>query len=85
MHRDYLRQHKKAQFNIMLAKGTLWTYLSDVDRQATETYDLLIEQMKDKEGVTEQLKEQDQMVWVARMSNIEARAREIICNELICT
>lgn len=48
-------------------------------------YDLLIEQMKEAEGVTEQLKEESQLEWVCRMSNIESRAREIICNELIYT
>ena len=46
-------------------------------------YDLLIEQMKQTEGVTEELKEQNQLEWVQRMSNIQARAREIVCNELI--
>ncbi len=46
-------------------------------------FELLIEQMKEREGVTEQLKEENQMEWVQRMGNIEARAREIVENELI--
>lgn len=51
--------------------------------QANEMFDLLIEQMKVAEDVTEELKEQDQMEWVQRIENIEARAREIVCEELI--
>ena len=46
-------------------------------------YDLMIEQMKEAEGVTEELKEQDQLEWVQRMNNIQQRAREIVCNDLI--
>ena len=68
---------------LMVTKCTLWPYLSDIDRQANEMYDLLIEQMKEAEGVTEQLKEQDQFEWVQMMSNIQDQAREIVCSELI--
>ena len=67
----------------MLMNGTLWTYLAEVDEQASDMFSRLVEQMKANEGVTEQHKEQNQMTWVARMNNIEARAREIIYNELI--
>ncbi len=69
---------------LMVTKCTLWPYLADVDRQANEMYDLLIEQMKETEGVTEQLKEQDQLEWVQRMSNIQQRARDVVCLNLIC-
>ena len=58
-------------------------YLADIDRQANEMYDLLIEQMKASKGVTEELKEQDQFEWVQSMGNIQQQAREIVCNELI--
>ena len=68
---------------LMVTKCTLWPYLADIDRQANEMYDLLIEQMKESEGVTEQLKEENQIEWISRMQNIEARAREIVCSELI--
>ena len=67
----------------MVTKCTLWPYLADIDRQANEMYDLLIKQMKEAEGVTEELKEQDQLEWVQRMRNIQSRAREIVCNDLI--
>ncbi len=81
--KDYLMNHKRVLFNIMLINGTLWTHLEEVDEQASAMFSRLVEQMKVNEGVTEQLKAENQMEWVARMNNIEARAREIIYNELI--
>ena len=83
MHKNYLERNKRGLFMLMVTKCTLWPYLADIDRQANEMYDLLIEQMKEKEGVTEELKEQDQLEWVLRMGNIQQRAKEIVCNELI--
>lgn len=81
--KDYLMQHKRVQFNIMLMNGTLWTHLAEVDEQASAMFSRLVEQMKVNEGITEQLKEQSQMEWVARMNNIEAQAREIVNADLI--
>ena len=81
--KDYLMKHKRVQFNIMLMNGTLWTHLAEVDEQATDMFSRLVEQMKVNEGVTEQLKADDQMDWVSRMNNIESRAREIVNNDLI--
>ncbi len=83
MHKDYLIKNKKVQFNIMLTKGTLGSYLIDIDRQATEMYELIIEQMKKTECITEQLKEDNQMEWIVRMNSIQTRAREIVNAELI--
>ncbi len=83
--KDYLINHKRVQFNIMLMTGTLWTHLTEVDEQASYMFFRLVEQMKIREGITEQLKADDQMEWVSRMNNIEARAREIINHELIFT
>ena len=83
--KDYLMQHKRVQFNIMLMTGTLWTHLAEIDEQASAMLSRLVEQMKVNEDITEQLKEQDQMEWIARMNNIEARAREIVNHELIFT
>ena len=68
---------------LMVTKCTFWPYLADIDHQANETYDLLIEQMKEAEGVTEQLKEQDQLEWVQKIGNIHQRAREIVCRNYI--
>ena len=73
--KDYLMRHKRVQFNIMLMNGTLWTHLAEVDKQASDLFSQIAEQMKVSEGITEQLKEQNQMEWVARMNNIEARVR----------
>ena len=81
--KDYLMRHKRVQFNIMLMNGTLWTHLAEVDKQASDTFSQIAEQMKVSEGITEQPKEQNQMEWVARMNNIEARVREIVNTELI--
>ncbi len=81
--KDYLMKHKSVQFNIMLMNGTLWTHLAEVDEQASDMFSRLVEQIKVNEGITEHLKADDQMEWVARMNIIEATAREIINNELI--
>ena len=83
MHKNYLEHNKRGLFMLMVTKCTLWPYLADIDRQANEMYDLLIEQMKEREGVTEQLKEQDQHEWVQRMGNIQQRAREIVIAKFI--
>lgn len=83
LHKEYLLKHKKVVFATLLAEGKLWKYLADIDTQARDMFDTLVEQMKDAEDVTEQLKEENQLLWVHKMSNIHARAREIVCNELI--
>jgi len=83
--KDFLMKHKRVQFNIMLMNGTLWTHLVEVDKQASDMFSRLVEQMKVNEGITEQLKADNQMEWVARMDNIEARSREIVDYELIFT
>ena len=82
-HKDYLMHHKRVQFNIMLMNGSLWSHLAEVDEQASDMFSQIAEQMKVSEGITEQLKEQNQIEWVARMNNIEARVREIVNTELI--
>lgn len=83
--KDYLMNHKRVQFNIMLMTGTLWAHLAEVDEQVADMFSWLVEQMMVNEGIAEQLKEQDQMEWVTRMNNIETRASEIINHELIFT
>ena len=83
--KDYLMNHKRVQFNIMLMNGTLWNHLAEVDEQASDMFSRLLEQMKVNEGITEQLKAENQMEWVARMNSIGARAREMVKHELIFT
>ena len=83
LHKDYLLKHKKVVFMTMLAEGKLWQYLEDIDTQAQQMFDALVEQTKKAEGVSEKLKEENQLEWVCRMQNVEARVRELICEELI--
>lgn len=84
LHKDYLLKHKKVLFTTLLTQGKLYQHCAEVENQATEMFDMLVEQMKKAEGVTEQLKEDNQMEWVCRMQNIEARSMEIVITELIC-
>ena len=83
LHKDYLLKHKKVLFATLLAKGILWQHLADIDNQAQQMFDTLVEHMKKDEGVTEELKEQNQLEWVQKMNSIQAQAIEIVYNELI--
>lgn len=82
-HLRYIKTERKAMYTELLTSGRLNTYLADINEQATEQMLLLTEQMAECEGVTEQLKAQDQMLWVRRMNNIRDRAMEIVNHELI--
>lgn len=83
MHKDYLLNHKKTLFITLFSQGKLWQYLADIDSQAQQIFDTLVGQIKEAEGVSEQLKEENQMEWICRMQNIEARAIETIKYEII--
>ena len=83
MHRDYLREHKPIQYNCLLLSGKLWTYLADLNQQAPDRLERMIDQMKVSEGITEALKASDPMAWVQRMNSIRNRSEEIIRKELI--
>ena len=83
MHREYLREHKPILYNRLLLSGKLWTYLADLNEQAQDRLEQMINQMKIAEGVTEKLKATDPMAWVGAMNNIRNRAEEIILQELI--
>ena len=83
MHREYLKEHKPIQYNCLLLSGKLWTYLADLNEQAQNRLERIIDQMKTAEGVTEELKAADPMAWVGAMNNIRASAEEIIREELI--
>ncbi len=83
LHREYLKQEHPARYSSLILTGKLWTYLADLNEQAEERLDLIMEQMKAAEGVTEELKAQNQLEWVGRMNNIRSRAEEIINSELI--
>ena len=83
LHKDYLQKHKKVLFATLLTQGKLYQHCAEVENQAQDMFNTLVKQMKDAEGVTEQLKEKNQLEWVRCVQNIEARAREIVCIELI--
>ena len=83
MHREFLREHHPIQFSQMVLSDTLFTYLADLNEQAQQRMDTLISQIQVAEGVTEDLKAVDPMAWVQRMNNIQARAEELVREELI--
>ena len=76
MHRDYIKEHNPIRFNDLCLIGELWTYLADLNEQAQSRLELIIEQMKAAEGVTEGMKQHDQMAWVGAMNSIRNRAEE---------
>lgn len=83
LHKDYLEKHKRMIFNLLLTQGKLYQHCLEIENQAIVMFDTLVEQMKASEGVTEELKEQNQWEWVQLMDNIKQRANEIVCNDLI--
>ena len=83
LHKEYLHKNKKVLFTTLLTQGKLYQHCAEIENQARATFDTLVEQMKETEGVTEQLKEENQLEWVQRMSNLQQRAREVVLNELI--
>ena len=84
-HRRYLRQHRRITYYNLLTACKLNRYLADIDKQAEEMFSRLVRQMAEREGVTEELKAHDQMMWVRRINNIRNRATEIVNNDLIYT
>ena len=83
MHREYLKEHRPIQYNCLLLSGKLWTYLADLNEQAQDRLERMIDQMKIVERVTEELKAADPMAWVGAMNSIRNRAEEIILREMI--
>ena len=83
LHKDYLEKHNRVFFNLLLTQGKLYQHCAEVENQARDMFDTLVEQMKDAEGVTEQLKDENQLLWVCCVQNIEERVNEIINRELI--
>ncbi len=83
MHKDYLLKHKKVLFTTLLTQSKLYQHCAEVENQARDMFDTLVKQMKVAEDVTEQLKEENQLLWVQKMGNIQSRANEIVYNELI--
>lgn len=82
-HADYLKKHQNSTYTALLCSGRLNEYLQDIDTQAQEMYERLIKQYSKVQGITEQLKEENQMEWVGKMNNIINIAEEITMSELI--
>lgn len=82
-HKRYLKQHHKVLYYNLLTSGKLDSYLADIEEQAQQLFRRLVKEYAEKEGVTEQLKSTDQMLWVRRMNNIRSRVTEVISKELI--
>lgn len=82
-HLRYLKQHRKVLYTNLLTSGKLNSYLADIDEQAEDLFFRLVKQMSEREGVSEQLKTENQMEWVGRMNNIRSRAAEIVNANLI--
>ena len=83
MYHEYLRNHKRVTYSGLLLSGKLKEHIEEIDRQAVEMFSQLVEQMKQAEGITEQLKAADQMEWVRRMNAIRNRAEEIVESEVV--
>ncbi len=84
-HLRYIKQHRKVFYTSLLTSCKLNSYLHDVDVRATEMYDHLVSQLKEQQGITEQLKADDMMAWVQATNNITNQAREIVNAEVIYT
>jgi len=82
-HKCYLKEHKKAVYITLFTSGRMNGYLADIEEQAQERFERLVEQMKQEQGITEQLKAENQMEWAGRMNNIQACVREIVDKEII--
>ena len=83
MHMHYIKEHNPIRFNDLCLSGELWMYLADLNEQTQNRLELIIEQMRAAEGVTEGMKASDQMAWVGAMNSIRHRTEEIVKNELI--
>ena len=81
-HKRYLKEHKRVVYITLLTRGRLNSYLADIEEQAQEHFERIVEQMKQAQGITEQLKAENQMEWVRRMNNIQTCAREIVEKEI---
>lgn len=82
-HLRYIKEHRPVLHTTLLLSGKLNSHLAEINQRASEMFDLLIKQLVEKEGITEQLKATDQMAWVGAMNNIRNRAEEIVNTEVI--
>lgn len=81
--RRYLKENHRVLYYNMLTKCTLYPHLADIEQQAQNMFDRLVDELAEKEGITEKLKAENQMLWVQRMNNIRNQAMEIVNSDLI--
>lgn len=84
-HLRHIKQNRRVLYTNLLTSGKLNSYLADINRQAEDMFFRLVKQMAEREGVIEQLKEDNQMEWVARMNNIRSRVTEVVNTDFIYT
>ena len=82
-HLQYIKQNRKALYLNLLTSGNLNGYLADIDKQAEDMFFRLVKQMAERDGITEQLKADNQMEWVSRMNNVRNRCVEVVNTEII--
>ena len=82
-HLRYLKEYRRGTYLSLLTNGRLNDYLADIEEQAQERFERIVKQMKQAQGITEQLKAENQMEWVGMMNNIQTCAREIVDKEMI--
>ena len=83
MRKQFLKEHRNARYQYLVLTGKLTEHLNQIDKEVREKVEMLVEQMTERWGVTEELKMQDQMEWVRRMNNIQATAEEIAYKNII--
>lgn len=83
LRKQFLKEHRSARYQYLLLTGKLNEYLNQTDQEAREQVEMLMKQMAEKKGVTEELKVQDQMKWVGLMNNIKVSAEEIILKNMV--
>lgn len=82
-HKEYLKENHRVIYYNLLTQGKLNSYLHDIDIRAKEQYDLLVKELAERQDITEELKAENQMLWVQKMNNIANQSREIVYNEII--
>ena len=83
LYKNYLQKQKPVLFTTLLTQGKLYQHCAEIDTQAQQMFNTLVEQMAKAENITEELKAQNQLEWVQRMNSIQERASEIVCKEII--
>ena len=83
LRKQYLKEHRSAKYQYLLLTGKLTEHLNQINQESREQVEMLMEQMAEKQGVNDNLKRQDQMMWVRLMNNIKFGAEEIVLKEII--